>query len=619
LVKQEKRYNKRGVFMRNTNQRFSLVIIAIFSTFFVLSGISITAKKVAVAKEAPSTVHSLKVTDSNTLKSAIASIKAGDHIILANGNYTLDSITAKGTSDSPIFIEAENNARAIITGGITVLDSCTNLTIKGIKFTGNQTIDLKNSSYCRLTRNTFSLTEGSSQLHWIRLQESSSHNRIDYNFFSNKTVNGNFITFSGINGISQYTNIDHNYFKTSIDKGLNGTEAIRIGVGAISKFSAFAIVEYNLFEDCDGDAEVISSKSCDNIIRYNTIINSIGSISLRQGARCEVNNNIILGNNKIVGKATSGGIKVYGQDNFIHDNYIEKTTGKGARAALVIDSGDVDLVASAEDDIHPRVYRAKVYNNILYNNAYGFLVGGSKYEKYSPKDCIFKNNIVQQDVNSCYDIYDETNSTWTSNVAWTTGKAVVGASIGVTVSNPKIDFATYEKLALTKTQVGPTALSVYTVNEVTDASKSVTGIGEVGSHITAKVGITVLGTAITTTHGKYTITIPVQKSGTTIMIYAINSVGSECIIKTVKVLDKTPPWTPIVNIITSKSIEVSGKGEIGAIIYIYIGNRKIGQGVVDNKGNFKVKINVLKKGSTINIFAQDKVGNKSMSKSLLVI
>ncbi|MFH0070764.1 Ig-like domain-containing protein [Peribacillus sp. NPDC056705] len=58
--------------------------------------------------------------------------------------------------------------------------------------------------------------------------------------------------------------------------------------------------------------------------------------------------------------------------------------------------------------------------------------------------------------------------------------------------------------------------------------------------------------------------------------------------------------------------------EKGASIYIYNGSKKIGQGVVDSRGNYKVKIKTQKKDSTIKVYAQDKSSNKGKSKATKV-
>ncbi|WP_350063151.1 Ig-like domain-containing protein [Peribacillus frigoritolerans] len=41
----------------------------------------------------------------------------------------------------------------------------------------------------------------------------------------------------------------------------------------------------------------------------------------------------------------------------------------------------------------------------------------------------------------------------------------------------------------------------------------------------------------------------------------------------------------------------------------------MGQGIADSRGNYKVKIKVQKEGATLKLYAQDKSGNKSKSKT----
>ena len=161
------------------------------------------------------------------------------------------------------------------------------------------------------------------------------------------------------------------------------------------------------------------------------------------------------------------------------------------------------------------------------------------------------------------------------------------------------------------------APSIPTVNAVYDNATVITGKAESNAKVYAMVGSKKIGEA-TAKNGKYTIKITKQKAGTTIVVYAIDTAGNKSGSKTVKVIDKTAPSVPTVNKITSKSVTVTGKGEKGASIYIYNGSKKIGQGIVDSQGNYKVKIKAQKKGSSLKVYAQDKSGNKSKSKTVKV-
>jgi poly(beta-D-mannuronate) lyase len=79
------------------------------------------------------------------------------------------------------------------------------------------------------------------------------------------------------------------------------------------------VVETNLFERCDGELEIISSKSCENIYRGNTFLECGGMLTLRHGNRCRVEGNFFLGK----GKRGSGGVRVIGEDHVVVNNYID--------------------------------------------------------------------------------------------------------------------------------------------------------------------------------------------------------------------------------------------------------------------------------------------------------
>ena len=79
--------------------------------------------------------------------------------------------------------------------------------------------------------------------------------------------------------------IDHNHFGPRPPLGRNGGETIRVGYSHQSMNNSGTIVEHNLFDRCDGEIEIISSKSCDNIYRYNTFLDCAGMLTLRHGNR----------------------------------------------------------------------------------------------------------------------------------------------------------------------------------------------------------------------------------------------------------------------------------------------------------------------------------------------
>src|SRR5262249_42186814 len=119
--------------------------------------------------------------------------------------------------------------------------------------------------------------------------------------------------------------IDWNYFGHRPPLGRNGGETMRVGYSWQSMSNSATTVEHNLFERCDGEIEIISSKSCNNIYRCNTFLDCAGMLTLRHGNGCRVEDNFFIAHHK----RGSGGIRVIGEDHTIVNNYIEGVSQGG--------------------------------------------------------------------------------------------------------------------------------------------------------------------------------------------------------------------------------------------------------------------------------------------------
>ena len=125
--------------------------------------------------------------------------------------------------------------------------------------------------------------------------------------------------------------IDNNHFADRPEGNSNGFETIRLGTSAESLSSSFTTVENNLFENLDGEIEIISNKSGDNIFRNNTFRESSGTLTLRHG-----DNNLVTGNFFIgEGKDGSGGVRVVGENQTIVNNYFEGLDGRADGAISI--------------------------------------------------------------------------------------------------------------------------------------------------------------------------------------------------------------------------------------------------------------------------------------------
>jgi hypothetical protein len=372
----------------------------------------------------------VSVANQTQLAAALGAAVAGDEIILADGNYSAFKVRRKyGTPENPIVVRAQNPLGAVFNTGQLELDKTDYLTFKDFRFTLSTNIKLRGTEHNRLTRNSFEFNEtGLTDLDWISVGTGeSNHNRIDHNDFKNKVTLGNFIVLVGDNGqVSQYDLIDHNYFFNLGPRADNEKEAIRLGDSSISQSNGYTTVEYNLFEQCDGDPEIVSLKTNDNIVRYNTFRRSKGALTARQGNRSLMYGNFFLGE----GAPDTGGIRAYGNDHKIFNNYFEGLTASdttGNYSAISITNGDADgaEVPGADQSKHYRPQRILIANNTLVGNLSNIEIGGSY--TLAPRDITFANNIVAGATNPLFRIFTAPlTSVFAGNIAFPTGTATVG-------------------------------------------------------------------------------------------------------------------------------------------------------------------------------------------------
>ncbi|MFD0990790.1 chondroitinase-B domain-containing protein [Mariniflexile jejuense] len=392
------------------------------------------------------------VTTSSALQTAVTAASPGDVIIVRNGTYSNFSATLRpyGSAGNPITIKAETIGGVILTGTSRfTFNKAYHAILEGFTFncTGNSTmVKLEGCNNIRVTRNVFETAQTSSSK-WVYIggvyddtvepyQYLSHNNRIDHNVFQNKTMPGHYITIDGTNEVIQSQNdrIDHNYFKNNSPRAVNEQESIRIGWSNMSKSSGYTTVEYNLFEDCDGDPEIVSVKSCDNVVRHNTFLRSYGTLSLRHGDRNRIEGNYFFGGNKAIGTSPdgatlyTGGIRVYGSDHVIINNYMEGLNGTKWDAPITLTQGDVTSTSTSLSS-HFRAENVTIAYNTLVNNTNGIEIGFSNNGAYNKTLSNIKlmNNLITGSQNALVAIKDGNdqgaNITWTNNLIYPTGSA----------------------------------------------------------------------------------------------------------------------------------------------------------------------------------------------------
>lgn len=382
------------------------------------------------------------VQNSEQLKSAVNSAQPGDTIIIRNGQFDTDgSVTIRnnGTAAQRIVIMSE-----LLGGTVFVNESyfdfrkCSYITLLGFVFLSSNVtaVKLQASHHIRITNNLFRISETESTK-WVYIggiwddpYTYSHDNRVDHNIFENKTQPGNFLTIDGSNEptyqVSQRDTIDHNLFRNNNPRVENEKESIRVGWSEISQSSGFTVIEYNLFEECNGDPEIISVKTSDNIIRNNTFRRCQGTLSLRHGNRSQVYGNFFFGEN-VDG---TGGIRLYGDDHLIYNNYFEGLKGTKWDAPLTLTNGDYN--GGTNYSKHYRINRAKIIFNTLVNNTSGIEIGFSNNGKYSkpPRDVSMENNLIVGSQNDLVSIITEPiNMKWDRNIFFPSGSNNVGIEL----------------------------------------------------------------------------------------------------------------------------------------------------------------------------------------------
>jgi poly(beta-D-mannuronate) lyase len=156
-------------------------------------------------------------------------------------------------------------------------------------------------------------------------------------------------------------------------------------------FDSKTTVENNVFEHCNGEIEIISNKSCKNILRNNLFYECAGTLTLRHGNDAEVYGNYFIGN----GLPNTGGIRVIGENHRVHDNYFQDLTGTGLMGAISVMDGLPNPVLTS----HWQVKNASIYKNIIINCKENFVVGaGKNSERYLPAlNTSFTGNIIYTD------------------------------------------------------------------------------------------------------------------------------------------------------------------------------------------------------------------------------
>jgi poly(beta-D-mannuronate) lyase len=365
------------------------------------------------------------------LTAAIRAAKAGDTVVMRDGAWRdLDLVfTGHGREGQPITLRAQTPGKVLLTGASRLQIFGRHLVVDGLVFqdgggtreviafrTGPKSL----ARFCRLTRcavRGYSPSVKTEDSKWVSLY--GSDNRVDHCYFAGKTNLGQtMVVWLDKASPENRHRIDHNHFGPRPPLGMNGGETIRVGDSSTSMLTSKTLVEANRFESCDGEIEVISNKSCENVYRGNRFENCEGTLTLRHGNRCLVEGNVFVGG----GKKETGGIRIIGEDHKVTGNYLTELTGDAARASIAVVKG----IPNSPLFGYFQVKRALVEGNTILNCAHPIAIGvQAKDAVLPPQHCSFRKNLVIGKQGPLVAILD-TKSTveWNDNVFY-------GGDVGV--------------------------------------------------------------------------------------------------------------------------------------------------------------------------------------------
>ncbi len=426
----------------------------------------------------------INVTTTNDIKAKVSHLNAGDALVLEDGTYNDLVIELKkdGTKLAPIFLIAKNPGKVQITGNSKIKVTGDYNVVAGLIFTNGHPTDDKGvielrGSHNRLNNNKILDFENKSCGtdvcdKWVSVY--GTYNEIDHNHFEGKTTSGALLTVWREVGKADYHHIHHNYFKdyTNPNNISNGLEAIRIGTSTESQSDSYTVVEHNIFENMDGEVELISIKSGRNEIRGNLIKNSASLITSRHGKNNIIENNIFLQGNK----SNTGGIRVYDGGHIIRNNYIEGVnTSSNTRGGIVIHSGINEPNTETTLNKQWTSYDITVENNTIIGSRQSVQFD-DKYD-FGPKNIEFINNFIYS---TNYDLfrYDTAGLTNTfentisfNNNDFYGGKSLNGGNgdmniFGITLKNSTPTLTVKDGLSYYNGESGAKNLEVISTNKV---------------------------------------------------------------------------------------------------------------------------------------------------------
>ena len=318
------------------------------------------------------------------LKAMWPTVKPGDTVMMAAGEWRdLDlELAFAGTEDDPVSLVGAASGGTILSGATRLRLTGRHGVVRGLVFRGARAPEGVSALVAvgsreiaavgiRLTDCRFldcNPIDPGTRYMWIQLH--GRGHRVDHSEFAGQRHSG--VTIQIIVGEeSPAHRIDHNLFRDRPPGTGNGFEIIQIGQSGDSMKRGDCVVEHNWFVRCDGETEIISSKTHRNRIAQNLFLESSGTVTLRHGKDSTVEDNYFIGG----GKAGSGGVRVVDSGHRVARNHFTALPGRTG-GIVVLYCGIPDSPLNGYFPAHEAVVASNVFgpsrgNGIYLNGGWG--------------------------------------------------------------------------------------------------------------------------------------------------------------------------------------------------------------------------------------------------------
>ncbi|TAI48397.1 chondroitinase-B domain-containing protein [Flagellimonas allohymeniacidonis] len=294
---------------------------------------------------------SVLVSNAHELSEAISNAEAGTEIVMTNGSWRDVQIrfVAHGTKDRPVTLRAETPGEVILTGHSDLKLGGDYLVVNGLYFKNgsspsqsviqffiNEDTVANHSRVTNCVIKDYNKSQKNIQDLWVLFK--GRHNQFDHCYLAGKSNRGPTVRvdIEGNQNIKNYHKIINNHFGPRPPKGGPSAETIQLGNSSTSMSPSNTLVANNFFEKCNGEVEIISSKSNFNEFRNNVFYKSEGSLVTRHGNYCTIDGNYFIGAED---SPNIGGIRLIGTGHWVTNNYFYNLHGEVFRAPLALMNG----------------------------------------------------------------------------------------------------------------------------------------------------------------------------------------------------------------------------------------------------------------------------------------